>query len=531
MAPSEPVVGVSSAMGSGNAPANAMGQVAHDAIEGMPNGHNEIRAAATGAGGQAASPIASEVTTAAVATKHLDGFALEFATDFLALQLSAVMGLLLLSVLSHDPNNSLDHFWASLLHLTALFPGFLIAFITYGLYRRTGRRIQPSVFDDLKDITHAMAAGGFLALAIVVAIHKISAIQVSVSSQLVAMGAVGLIIVPASRAFVANVIRWRINGATRIAVVGTGTVAQQVARRLQARTGVSWIGFVDDHPLPGFEVIGSIAQLPELCHRYRLDQVIVAFSQAYPADLTTLLRPLHGRVSIAVVPRYFDLVSLRSQIEEIYGLPVVDVASPHLGLASRMVKRGLDIAMASIGLVLFAPLLAVIAIAIKSSSQGPILFHQSRIGQNRKAFTILKFRTMTFGAEAQRAMLSDRNQADGPLFKVKGDPRVTMIGRVLRRTSLDELPQLWNVVLGDMSLVGPRPLVAEESIQIDGWAARRFDVRPGLTGQWQVSGRNELAHNELCRLDYLYVACWSMQWDLRILWQTVGRVVSGYGAY
>jgi len=173
----------------------------------------------------------------------------------------------------------------------------------------------------------------------------------------------------------------------------------------------------------------------------------------------------------------------------------------------------------------------VIAIAIKSSSQGSVLFRQTRIGQNRKAFTIFKFRTMTIGAEAQRAMLSDRNQADGPLFKVKDDPRVNMIGRVLRRTSLDELPQLWNVVLGDMSLVGPRPLVAEESIQIDGWAARRFDVRPGLTGQWQVSGRNELAHNELCRLDYLYVASWSMKWDLRILWQTVGRVVTGYGAY
>jgi len=531
MAPSEPVVDATSASGNGNAPAIARLQVARDRNNDMANSRDETRADATGTARVAVSPIASEVTSAAAAVTHLDGLALEFATDFLALQLSAVVGLLLLSMLSHDPNNSLDHFWVSLLHLTALFPGFLIAFITYGLYRRAGRRIQPSVFDDLKDIVHALAAGGFLALAIVVAIHKISAVQVSVSSQLVAMGAVGLILIPASRAFVANVIRWRINGATRIVVVGTGMVAQQVARRLLAKSGVSWIGFVDDHPLPGFEVLGTTAQLPELCQRYRVDQVIVAFSQAHPADLTTLLRPLHGRVSIAVVPRYFDLVSLRSQIEEIYGLPVVDVASPHLGLASRMSKRVFDIAMASIGVVLFAPLLAVIAIAIKSSSQGPVLFRQTRIGQNRKAFTIFKFRTMTIGAEAQRAMLSDRNQADGPLFKVKDDPRVNMIGRVLRRTSLDELPQLWNVVLGDMSLVGPRPLVAEESIQIDGWAARRFDVRPGLTGQWQVSGRNELAHNELCRLDYLYVASWSMKWDLRILWQTVGRVVTGYGAY
>jgi exopolysaccharide biosynthesis polyprenyl glycosylphosphotransferase len=529
MAPSEPVVDVTSAVGNESAPAGAMQGLAGDGGDRIANSHDETRAHATGVASATPSPIPSDATSAAA--RHVDGFALDLATDVLALLLSAVVGLLLLSAVSNDPNNSLNHFWVSLLHLTVLFPGFLMAFITYGLYRQTGRRIQPSVFDDLKDIGHALAAGGFLALAIVVAVHKISAFQVTVSSQLVAMGAVGMILIPASRALVANVVRWRIKGATRIAVIGTGTVAQQVARRLRATSGVSWIGFVDDHPLPGFEVIGSTAELPELCKRLRVDQVIVAFSQAHPADLTTILRPLHGRVSIALVPRYFDLVSARSRIDEIYGLPVVDVASPHLGGAARMGKRVFDIAMASIGLVLFAPLLALIAIAIKRSSQGPVLFRQTRIGQNRKAFTIFKFRTMTNGAEAERAVLRDRNHADGPLFKLRDDPRVTVVGRVLRRTSLDELPQLWNVVLGSMSLVGPRPLIAEESVQIDGWAARRFDVRPGLTGQWQVSGRNELAHNELCRLDYLYVACWSMQWDLRILWQTVGRVVSGYGAY
>jgi exopolysaccharide biosynthesis polyprenyl glycosylphosphotransferase len=444
--------------------------------------------------------------------------------------ISAIVGLLLLSMLSRDPSNSLSHFWISLLHLGVLFPGFVIAFITYGLYRRTRHRIQPSVFDDLKDIAHAIAAGGFLAVAMVVAIHKLSGVQISVTSQLVAMGAVGLILIPTARAIVAS-IRWRVDSATRIVIVGTGTVAQQVARRLRATRGVTLIGFVDDDPLPDVEVLGTFSQLADLCQQQRVDQVIVAFSHAHPADLTARLRLLQGRVSIAVVPRFFELMSWQSQVEEIYGLPIVSVASPHLGVAAQMSKRAVDVALTSIGLVLLAPVLAVVASTIKLSSPGPVLFRQTRLGQNREPFTIFKFRTMRTGAEGERQDLWDRNQADGPLFKMKQDPRVTTIGRVLRRTSLDELPQLWNVLLGHMSLVGPRPLVPDESMRFDGWAARRFDVRPGLTGQWQISGRSELAHNELCRLDYLYVTCWSMQWDFRILWQTVARVVSGYGAY
>jgi exopolysaccharide biosynthesis polyprenyl glycosylphosphotransferase len=466
-----------------------------------------------------------------LAGRYVARHALDVSTDIVALLISASVGLLLLSMLSHDPNNSMSHFWISLLHLGLLFPAFLIAFITYGLYRRSARRIQPSVFDDLSDIAHAIAAGGFIAVAIVVAIHKFTGVQVSVTSQLVAMGAAGLILIPAARAIVASVIPWRVGSTRRTVIVGTGTVAQQMARRLRATRGVSLIGFVDDDPLPGFDVLGTFAQLPDLCHRQRVDQVIVAFSHAHPSDLTAILRGLQGRVSLAVVPRFFELASWHSQMEEIYGLPIMDIASPHLGGAPQMGKRAVDVALASIGLVLLAPLLAAIAITIKLSSRGPVLFRQTRLGQNRRPFMIFKFRTMRIGAEGEREELRNRNQADGPLFKMKQDPRVTMIGRALRRTSMDELPQLWNVVLGHMSLVGPRPLVPDESMRIDGWAARRFEVRPGLTGQWQISGRNELAHDELCRLDYLYVACWSMQWDFRILWQTVARVGSGYGAY
>ena len=185
----------------------------------------------------------SESASVAAASRYLDGVALDVGTDFVALLLSAHYRSLFLSIVSRDPANSLGSFWVSLLHLAALFPGFLIAFATYGLYRRSAKRIQPSVFDDLKDIAHAIAAGGFLAVAVVVAIHKVTAAQISVNSQLVAMGAAGLILVPAARALVSSAIRWRVYGHTRIVVLGTGVIAQQVARRIRATRGVTSCGF------------------------------------------------------------------------------------------------------------------------------------------------------------------------------------------------------------------------------------------------------------------------------------------------
>jgi len=183
-------------------------------------------------------------------------------------------------------------------------------------------------------------------------------------------------------------------------------------------------------------------------------------------------------------------------------------------------------------LLLFTlPLWALIAIAIEVTSPGPVFFRQERIGKGEKTFRIFKFRTMYPGAEHVRHDLAAANEVDGPLFKIKQDPRVTPVGRLLRVTSLDELPQLLNVIRGDMSLVGPRPFIVPESAQIDGWAARRYDVRPGMTGLWQVSGRNDLGYDELRRLDYAYVASWSLLWDLKIMWQTPACVLRRHGAY
>jgi exopolysaccharide biosynthesis polyprenyl glycosylphosphotransferase len=242
------------------------------------------------------------------------------------------------------------------------------------------------------------------------------------------------------------------------------------------------------------------------------------------------MRPLQGKVAISIVPRYFELLSWRSQVDDLCGLPMIDVAPPALSVSARFVKRTVDVVVASVGLLFLSPVILVSAVAIKVSSPGPVLFRQLRAGRGGRPFTIFKLRTMHVNAEASRHELADANESDG-LFKIREDPRIHRFGRFLRRTSLDEVPQLFNVLRGDMALVGPRPFVLEESELIDGWAARRFEVRPGLTGLWQVSGRSNLNFDELRRLDYLYVASWSLKWDLRIIWHTPACVLQSRGAY
>jgi exopolysaccharide biosynthesis polyprenyl glycosylphosphotransferase len=261
------------------------------------------------------------------------------------------------------------------------------------------------------------------------------------------------------------------------------------------------------------------------------DRVIVAFSPAAAPELADTLRQLPSHVRVSVVPRLFDLLTWRSHVDELHGLPVMDVAPPVLGLGHRALKRALDLVL-SIGMVLvLLPSWIMIAILIKLTSPGPVLFRQERCGRGGRSFWIYKFRTMRLGADEEKAGLWRDNEVDGPLFKIKEDPRVTRVGRVLRATSLDEFPQLLNVIKGDMSVVGPRPFVVDEAGQIEGWAARRFDVRPGMTGLWQVSGRNDLPFEELRRLDYSYVASWSLWWDLKIIWQTPACVFRRRGAY
>jgi exopolysaccharide biosynthesis polyprenyl glycosylphosphotransferase len=199
--------------------------------------------------------------------------------------------------------------------------------------------------------------------------------------------------------------------------------------------------------------------------------------------------------------------------------------------AQATAKRAFDVAMSAVGLLLIAPLLAAIALAIKLDTAGPVLFRQERVGLHRRRFKLLKLRTMVVGAETMLADLAVHNEADGPLFKMRNDPRVTRVGRFLRRYSLDELPQLWNVLVGEMSLVGPRPPLPTEVEAYEDWQLDRFEVRPGITGLWQVSGRSDLPFDEYVRLDLFYIENWSLAYDLFIVAKTIPMLLAARGAW
>ena len=214
-------------------------------------------------------------------------------------------------------------------------------------------------------------------------------------------------------------------------------------------------------------------------------------------------------------------------------MPVVSLPSMEFSRTVKALKRSFDIVASGLGLLAISPILIASAIAIKLDSRGPVFFKQARHGRGGREFKIFKFRSMVVDAEARRFEMAELNQMEGggPLFKIHDDPRITRVGAFLRKWSIDELPQLWNVLRGEMSLVGPRPFVIHESEQITGWASRRLETTPGITGLWQVLGRNDIPFEEMVKLDYVYVTNWSLWWDIKILVQTLPTVLNRRGAY
>jgi exopolysaccharide biosynthesis polyprenyl glycosylphosphotransferase len=422
------------------------------------------------------------------------------------------------------------------LAVMAYVPVLLASIAAYGLYRRSRRRILGSSFPDFGSMVHSLLVGGLLTYFVSVPAQEALHLPVLHRLVVVVTVAFGLVAMVAGRAATRSYTARSPHARSRILIVGSGIVASAVTARLGSVNHVQVVGCVDDHS-PEFQMatnglpcLGSLEELPSIVEAERIDHVVVAFSGAATGSrLSELLRPSARRVRISVVPRLFDLMTVRSQVDELFGLPVIDVAPGEFGLADRVGKRLMDVVGSALILALLSPLLVAIGLAIRITSPGPALFRQERTGRNGVRFRICKFRTMYGDAEARREGLG--NDVDGPLFKNHDDPRVTPLGRILRRTSLDELPQLLNVLRGDMSLVGPRPFVTSESDEIGGWAARRLDVRPGMTGLWQISGRNDLPFEELCRLDYCYVTSWSLWWDLRILWHTPAMAFRRKGAY
>jgi len=325
----------------------------------------------------------------------------------------------------------------------------------------------------------------------------------------------------------------------RTLIVGSGFVAEQVATRLARHTelGLEPIGLVDDdvHEVAGagLPVLGGLQDLRSVLRRHHVDRVVIAFSRAGHEELLDGLRACREeRVAVQVVPRLFEFLDGARSVEQIGGLPVLEMGAPRLARSSALAKRLMDVVVGGAMLVVTAPVMALVALAIRIESPGPVFFRQPRSGRGGDTFELIKFRSMVDGADARKEELADLNEIDDVLFKIRRDPRVTRVGAFLRRTSLDELPQLLNVVRGEMSLVGPRPLVLHESQALAGsWHARRLDLRPGITGPWQVSGRSDLTVHDMVRLDFQYVTGWSLARDVEILLTTVPAVLRGRGAY
>jgi len=304
----------------------------------------------------------------------------------------------------------------------------------------------------------------------------------------------------------------------------------------------SWLGYrvvgavtrdrAETTPM-GLPVLGSVADTVAVIEQHDIATVIFAEgSFSSPADFRRMAWELEEQdIHMIVVPALTDISAQRLTVRPVAGMPLVDVDRPQAMAAARWIKRFWDVVGASLLLLLAAPVMGLVAISIKLEDGGPILFRQTRVGLKGAVFDCLKFRSMAPDAEARLAALAAQNEGSGPLFKMTHDPRITRVGRFIRRFSLDELPQLWNALRGDMSLVGPRPALPTEVAQYDPDTRRRLDVRPGLTGLWQVSGRSNLSWEDTVRLDLYYVDNWSMVGDLMILARTARAVFGSSGAY
>ena len=329
----------------------------------------------------------------------------------------------------------------------------------------------------------------------------------------------------------------------RYLVIGDSDISHSVMAGVVARPhlGYTLVGYVADRDESGdensaqplhFHHLGTIGGLADVLHDHAVDHVIIALPFFEHHRLPQIIDTCRqSNVDFRMVPDLFELSFDRVDIGEFDGLPLIGLRDVSIQGFNMVMKRALDLALTIVVSPFVLLLSAIIAIAIKIDSPGSIVFAQTRVGVNGRHFKVYKFRTMVEDAEARKAELITQNEADGPIFKIRNDPRRTRVGQLLRRTSLDELPQLWNIARGEMSWVGPRPATPDEVARYQAWHLRRLAAKPGLTGLWQVSGRSDTTFEEMVRLDIYYVEHWSLLMDLRIVAQTIPTVLSGRGAY
>ena len=418
-----------------------------------------------------------------------------------------------------------------------LTPFWLAALWAFGLYREPGRSIGgANMSETLHGLTALTAASWLLLIALVFVEGPRAPV-----ATLIAFWALAIVLVPAAR-WLGMVSVWaRPAFQERVLIIGAGEVGHTLAAKISKHPElrIKLVGYLDDgeprrngNGGPHLPVIGVFDDLDRIVAEQQVDRVIVAFSQARHDDFLRVVRACaDSGVKVNIVPRLFEVVSSRALVDDVEGIPLLDVGHIELSRFNMAVKRSFDLVVGGAIFVLALPLLGVVALVIKIDSRGPVFYRQERMGRGGRSFFMYKFRSMHVGADELRVDLAAQNEYDGPMFKIHVDPRVTRLGGWLRRWSVDELPQIINVMKGEMSLVGPRPLWVEEAEQCRGWTQKRLDITPGITGLWQVLGRSDIPFDEMVKLDYMYVTGWSLSWDLKLLLQTVPAVLQKRGAY
>jgi exopolysaccharide biosynthesis polyprenyl glycosylphosphotransferase len=419
--------------------------------------------------------------------------------------------------------------------LLPILPAWVVLFKLYGLYDRDIKRISHTTVDDLPHILHALVIGTLLMWTYFAFVPPLPT-KLSFR-ELVIFAPTALVLLPIGRALVRHAAD-RVVGPERAVFIGRDAGVRLLIRKVSAHPeyGIDPIGLVHlpEHEAPPQEafdipVLGSTERLAELVHLHDIERVILASSAVGGGQLIELLRDCQRlALKVSILPELFDAIGPSVELDDVEGVTVLGINPPVLSRSSRWIKRGMDIAGAGLGLLVAAPVMAMVAVAIKLDTRGPVFFKQVRIGKGGRRFTARKFRTMVADAEAQRDGLLSQSK-DPNWLHLDHDPRITRVGRFLRQTSLDELPQLFNVIFGQMSLVGPRPLVESEDLRIEGWGRNRLDLTPGITGSWQVLGRTNIPFEEMVKLDYLYVTNWSLWTDLRLMLRTLPVVISRRG--
>jgi len=324
-------------------------------------------------------------------------------------------------------------------------------------------------------------------------------------------------------------------------VIGGGHRAEQLIRKITSKSelGYNVLGYLDSaalfsgRPVADLPWLGEFTDLPKIINSEAIDEVAIALPiKSQYAEIKTAIEQLEEQgIAVHLLSDFFPHHLARIQPQNFQGLPLLSLQSAPQFCWRTEVKRLMDFLFSITFLTFSAPLFVLIAILIKLDSKGPVFFVQERMGYNKRRFNMIKFRTMVTDAEARMKEIEHLNEKQGPIFKITNDPRITRVGKILRKFSLDELPQLFNVLLGDMSLVGPRPLSIRDATKLEeSWHKRRFSVKPGLTCLWQISGRSNLSFQEWVELDLEYIDTWSLQLDWWIMMRTVPAVISARGA-